>query len=99
MVQYYINLSVSLNLRPIDLPEHFRPNYWFNCVSCDAKAQRFALTKVLSGASVMTRPIWTLMTRLPLYTNALRGPLDNAEWLEARVVNLPSSVLPEANTQ
>jgi hypothetical protein len=35
------------------------------------------------------------MTRLPLYTNALRGSLDNAEWLEARVVNLPSSVLPE----
>jgi len=24
----------------------------------------------------------------------LRGPLDNAEWLEERVVNLPSSVLP-----
>jgi hypothetical protein len=41
----------------------------------------------------MTRPIWALMTRLALFTNALRGPLDNAEWLEARVVNLPSSVL------
>ena len=34
------------------------------------------------------------MTRLPFYTNALCGPMDNAEWLEARVVNLPSSMLP-----
>ena len=53
-----------------------------------------ALLKSTNDAGVMTRPIWALMTRLPLYTNALRGPLDNAEWLEARVVNLPSSVLP-----
>jgi len=29
-----------------------------------------------------------------MFVAALRGPLDNAEWLEERVVNLPSSVLP-----
>jgi dTDP-4-amino-4,6-dideoxygalactose transaminase len=61
--------------------------------------QRDALLKLTNDAGVMTRPIWALMTRLPFYTNALRGPLDNAEWLEKRVVNLPSSVPPPtANT-
>ena len=47
-------------------------------------------------------PAATLVTsRLTLTRNlqAPRGPLVNAEWLEARVVNLPSSVLPEATTQ
>ena len=40
----------------------------------------------------MTRPIWQLMTHLPIYQNCMRGDLTTAEWLEARVVNLPSSV-------
>ena len=44
---------------------------------------------------VMTRPIWALMNHLPIYAHCRRGELSNAEWLEARVVNLPSSVLPE----
>jgi dTDP-4-amino-4,6-dideoxygalactose transaminase len=52
------------------------------------------LLKSTNSAGVMTRPIWALMTRLPAYANALRGPLENAQWLEARVVNLPSSAPP-----
>ena len=47
-----------------------------------------------NAKGVMTRPIWALMTRLPIHAHALKGPLPNSEWLEARVVNLPSSVLP-----
>jgi len=43
---------------------------------------------------VMTRPIWALMNRLPMFANARRGDLSQSEWLEARVVNLPSSVPP-----
>jgi dTDP-4-amino-4,6-dideoxygalactose transaminase len=40
----------------------------------------------------MTRPIWALMNHLPMYASSLKGDLTQAEWLEARVVNLPSSV-------
>ncbi|MGQ7261828.1 hypothetical protein [Vreelandella sp. V005] len=40
----------------------------------------------------MTRPIWQLMNRLPMYAHAPVGDLSNARWLEERVVNLPSSV-------
>ncbi|MGZ4041888.1 MAG: aminotransferase DegT, partial [Bacteroidia bacterium] len=43
---------------------------------------------------VMTRPIWRLMNKLPMYINCIAGPLDNALWLEERVVNLPSSYRP-----
>lgn len=90
----YIEFFKGSELQPIIEPEHCCSNYWLNGVICQDGAQRDALLKSTNEAGVMTRPIWMLMTRLPLYTQALRGPLDNAEWLEARVVNLPSSVTP-----
>lgn len=95
----YIEFFKDSDLQPIVEPVGCRSNYWLNGVICQDVAQRDALLKATNDAGVMTRPIWALMTRLPIYANALRGPLDNAEWLEARVVNLPSSVLPEATTQ
>ncbi|WP_433692501.1 LegC family aminotransferase [Herbaspirillum seropedicae] len=90
----YIEFFKRSDLQPITEPEGCRSNYWLNGVICQDGTQRDALLKSTNAAGVMTRPIWTLMTRLPLYADALQGPLDNAEWLEARVVNLPSSVLP-----
>ena len=92
----YIDFFEGSDLQPIVEPEHCRSNYWLNGVICESPQQRDALLKATNDAGVMTRPIWALMTRLPLYANALRGPLGNAEWLEARVVNLPSSVVPAA---
>lgn len=92
----YIEFFKGSDLQSIVEPADCRSNYWLNGVICQDGVQRDALLKSTNDAGVMTRPIWTLMTRLPLYTQALRGPLDNAEWLEARVVNLPSSVPPHA---
>lgn len=76
-------------------PEGCRSNYWLNAVICESPARRDALLKSTNDSGVMTRPIWKLMSHLPLYVNCVRGDLTNAEWLEARVVNVPSSVLPE----
>lgn len=76
-------------------PLHCRSNYWLNAVVCSSRNERDTLLNETNSKGVMTRPIWTLMSNLQLYKNCIRGPLDNAEWLESRVVNLPSSVLPE----
>lgn len=91
LAQRYISFFEGSDLQPIVEPEHCRSNYWLNGVICETIAQRDALLKATNDAGVMTRPIWALMNRLPAYTNALCGPLDNAYWLEERVVNLPSS--------
>jgi len=90
----YIEFFAGSDLQPIVEPDQCRSNYWLNGVLCETPQQREALLKATNDAGVMTRPIWTLMNRLPLYKNAPCGPLDNAQWLEARVVNLPSSVPP-----
>ncbi len=99
LAERYIEFFKGGDIQPIVEPDDCRSNYWLNGVICQDGAQRDALLEATNDAGVMTRPIWALMTRLPIYANALRGPLNNAEWLEARVVNLPSSVLPEATTQ
>jgi len=73
-------------------PEGCHSNYWLNAVICTDRAQRDHLLQVTNEQGIMTRPIWQLMNRLPMYANAPIGDLPNASWLEAHVVNLPSSV-------
>lgn len=91
--RYAAHFSGS-DLRFVTEPDGCRSNYWLNAVVCDSREQRDALLRATNDAGVMTRPIWALMNRLPSYTHCRHGPLIQAQWLEARVVNLPSSVLP-----
>jgi aminotransferase in exopolysaccharide biosynthesis len=73
-------------------PADCRSNYWLNAVICDSRSSRDDLLEITNNANVMTRPIWTLMNRLPMYKNCFRDNLENSIWLESRIVNLPSSV-------
>lgn len=41
---------------------------------------------------VMTRPIWELMNRLPMFEKCENDGLKNTIWFADRVVNIPSSV-------
>ena len=41
---------------------------------------------------MVTRPVWILMNKLPMFKYHQKGNLINSEWLFERVVNLPSSV-------
>lgn len=80
----------------VDEPEGCASNFWLNAVVCESREDRDALLKATNDNGVMTRPIWRLMTELPAFAGARRGPLEVGQWLEARVVNLPSSVPPVA---
>jgi aminotransferase in exopolysaccharide biosynthesis len=72
-------------------PPGCRSNYWLNAVICEDPADRDRLLEETNSRGILTRPVWSLMTRLPMYCDSLRGPLPNAEWLEQRLINLPSS--------
>jgi aminotransferase in exopolysaccharide biosynthesis len=85
------------SLQFISEPAECRSNYWLNAAVCEDREHRDAVLAATNEQGVMTRPIWALMTALPMYAHCARGKLENAEWLEARVVNLPSSVPPEGN--
>mgnify|MGYP000465755102 CR=1 FL=1 len=66
-------------------------NHWLNAIIFDSRSDRDEFLKMTNDNNVMTRPIWTLMNKLPMFEHAQCGDLTNSEWLEGLVVNLPSS--------
>lgn len=69
-----------------------KANYWLMCVELNDKMDREYFLKHTNENGVMTRPIWNLMYRLPMYEHCQRDSQRNAEFLEERIVNIPSSV-------
>ena len=76
-------------VRPID---GTTANHWLNTIILDSKEDRDEFLKLTNASNVMTRPIWTLMSKLPMFKDSQRDELENSLWLEDRVVNVPSSV-------
>jgi aminotransferase in exopolysaccharide biosynthesis len=70
-------------------------NYWLNTIVLENREARDAFLKESNEAKVMTRPIWHLMNKLPMYEHCQYGDLSNSQWLEDRVVNIPSSYRPD----
>ncbi len=69
-----------------------KANYWLMCVELENQKQRDLFLAETNNAKVMTRPIWQLMYRLPMYQHCQRDEQLNAQFLEQRIVNIPSSV-------
>lgn len=74
-------------------PPRTRGNFWLNALmlATPDEARRDAVLAALNEAGYMSRPVWTLMHKLPMYSACPRMDLPVAESLEARVINLPSS--------
>ncbi|MGE3991994.1 LegC family aminotransferase [Pseudorhodoplanes sp.] len=68
-------------------------NYWLNVLLLDRpNAQvRDQILEETNRRGILTRPVWTLMHRLPHFSACPRMDVSVAESLEARIVNLPSS--------
>jgi aminotransferase in exopolysaccharide biosynthesis len=69
-----------------------KANYWLMCVELENQKERDLFLAETNNAKVMTRPIWQLMYRLPMYQHCQRDEQLNAQFLEERIVNIPSSV-------
>lgn len=67
-------------------------NYWLMCVELENRQERDLFLKDTNSNGVMTRPIWQLMFRLPMYAHCQKDSQQNALFLEERIVNIPSSV-------
>ena len=76
----------------LELP-HTRANYWLMCIELDSLEERNEFLQFTNANGVMTRPIWQLMYRLPMYRSCYRDDQTQAAFLEARVVNIPSNTI------
>lgn len=73
-------------------PEHCFSNYWLNVVILNDKDAQQSFLQETNDNGVMTRPIWELMNRLPMFKHCQHDSLENTIWFADRVVNIPSSV-------
>ena len=75
-------------------PENTRSNYWLNAVILKDRDAQQDFLQYTNDNGVMTRPIWELMNRLPMFEKCENDGLKNTIWFADRVVNIPSSVRP-----
>lgn len=87
----YKHLFRNTDFKFVEEPKYAQSNYWLNAIICPNSDSREMLIKETNTNGVMTRPIWKLMHRLPMFENAKRGDLAVSEWIESCLVNIPSS--------
>ena len=90
--QEYASFFASNGIKFRTETPNTKANYWLMCVELENKAERDLFLETTNANGVMTRPIWQLMYRLPMYANCQKDDQVNAEFLEERIVNIPSSV-------
>lgn len=73
---------------------YVKSNYWLNAIILNSESalQRDELLQMLHEEGILVRPAWTLMHKLPMYQDCPRMNLETVADIEARLINLPSSV-------
>ncbi|NQU61756.1 MAG: LegC family aminotransferase [Rhodospirillales bacterium] len=74
-------------------PPFAKSNYWLNVLLLDPDmaALRDDILAATNDSDFMTRPAWTPLHRLPMFTDCPKMGLTVAEDLYARLINIPSS--------
>ncbi len=80
------------NINFIEEPKDSKSNYWLQAVLLRDELERNEFLEFTNQNGVMTRPIWRLMNELEMFQDCQKTSLENAKYLEERVVNIPSSV-------
>jgi len=88
----YSQFFESGSWRLVGEREGTRANHWLNAIVLESRDERDAFLEETNGKGVMTRPLWTPMHRLEMFSSAPKGDLSVTEDMANRVVNLTSSV-------
>ena len=73
-------------------PENCRSNYWLNTILLKDRQAQQDFLQYTNDHGIMTRPVWQLMNRLEMFKGCETDGLRHTQWLEERIVNIPSSV-------
>lgn len=89
----YKHFFAKIGFKFVIEPENSSSNYWLNAILLNSRVERDHFLEYTNKQGVMTRPVWELMNRLPMFNKAVCGDLSNAEWIADRLVNISSSVI------
>jgi perosamine synthetase len=78
----------------IQKPENCKSNYWLNAIQLNNFEERDLFLKETNEQGIMTRTIWRPSHLLPMYQHCQTDNLLNTQFLYERIVNIPSSVMP-----
>lgn len=92
LAKLYAEFCKSYNLDFVMEQNECKSNYWLNAIRLTDRNERNSCLQELNDSGVMCRPIWTLLFKMPMFAQCYRDEQENAQWLEDRVVNFPSSV-------
>lgn len=92
LAEMYGEFFGSLGIPFVREPMEARSNYWLNSIIMPDRNARDEFLKVTNEAGIMTRPAWRLLNKLEMYKDCQNDALVTAQWLEDRLVNIPSSV-------
>ncbi|MGI9526128.1 MAG: LegC family aminotransferase [Weeksellaceae bacterium] len=87
----YSKFFENNKIQYISEPPNSKSNYWLNAVILENRENRDLFLTKTNEQGVMTRPIWDLMSTLPMFKDCQHDGLVNSQWLVDRVVNIPSS--------
>jgi aminotransferase in exopolysaccharide biosynthesis len=88
----YHDFFQKLDVLFVSEPENAKSNYWLNAIVLKDRQMQNQFLEFGNQNGVQVRPVWTLMNHLPMYRNCQTTVINNAQWLEDRLVNIPSSV-------
>jgi aminotransferase in exopolysaccharide biosynthesis len=88
----YKKFFKTIGVKFITEPSYSRSNYWLNAILLSDRSQRDAFLEYSNDNGVQTRPAWTLLHKLSPYQHCQHTETPNAEYIEDRLVNIPSSV-------
>ena len=88
----YLSFFKEVGIEFFSEPRHSYANYWLNAIILPDRRTRDIFLNETNDAGVMTRPIWTLMNKTSMFKNCNTDKLEISNWLEDRIVNIPSSV-------
>lgn len=76
-------------------PDFAYSNYWLNVLLLEDPYVEYLdeLLEITNNNGWMTRPAWTLLHQLPVYSSCPRMDLTTSEALVKRLINIPSSPL------
>lgn len=90
----YVKLAEKLDYTFVQEPESSKSNYWLCAVLLNDIEERNEFLTYTNANGVMTRPLWELMNRLPMFESCQADELVNSIWLIDRVANIPSGYRP-----
>jgi dTDP-4-amino-4,6-dideoxygalactose transaminase len=90
--QRYARFFQDAGVPFITEPAHSRSYYWLNAIVLKNRPEREQFLAYTADKGIQARPVWRLIPGLSMYRHCQCAPLETAQWLEDRLVNIPSSV-------